>query len=141
MPATPMSLITRARCPRYGDRKSTRLNSSHEWTSYAVFCLKKKSPRRHNAGKLGIEGGDRERHLDEIAPHQRRFGHAAARMAAALEHFADAPLFFFYWYGDHRDLHSFPTRRSSDLQATGAGRRSLILGGWLAALGSLPHRP
>ena len=23
--------------------------------------------------------------------------------------------FFFYWYGDHRDLHSFPTRRSSDL--------------------------
>src|SRR6266849_4836205 len=23
------------------DRKSTRLNSSHEWISYAVFCLKK----------------------------------------------------------------------------------------------------
>src|SRR6266536_353447 len=23
------------------DRKSTRLNSSHEWNSYAVFCLKK----------------------------------------------------------------------------------------------------
>src|SRR6266536_5985363 len=22
------------------DRKSTRLNSSHEWISYAVFCLK-----------------------------------------------------------------------------------------------------
>src|SRR5438105_6897779 len=27
------------------DRKSTRLNSSHEWISYAVFCLKKK--RQH----------------------------------------------------------------------------------------------
>src|SRR6266849_10161012 len=27
---------------RHGeDRKSTRLNSSHEWKSYAVFCLKK----------------------------------------------------------------------------------------------------
>src|SRR6478735_12097895 len=26
-------------------------------------------------------------------------------------------LFFFYWYGDRRDLHSFPTRRSSDLLA------------------------
>src|SRR5438105_6406571 len=26
------------------DRKSTRLNSSHEWISYAVFCLKKKTP-------------------------------------------------------------------------------------------------
>src|SRR5438132_5638730 len=25
-------------------------------------------------------------------------------------------LFFFYSYGDHRDLHSFPTRRSSDLE-------------------------
>src|SRR5438105_6067999 len=25
------------------DRKSTRLNSSHEWSSYAVFCLKKKT--------------------------------------------------------------------------------------------------
>src|SRR5688572_17622098 len=28
-----------------GDRKSTRLNSSHSQTSYAVFCLKKKTPR------------------------------------------------------------------------------------------------
>src|SRR5207247_4890400 len=28
------------------DRKSTRLNSSHEWISYAVFCLKKKTPVR-----------------------------------------------------------------------------------------------
>src|SRR5207249_9480995 len=25
-------------------------------------------------------------------------------------------LFFFYSYADHRDLHSFPTRRSSDLR-------------------------
>src|SRR5207247_7156812 len=29
-----------------GDRKSTRLNSSHEWISYAVFCLKKKNNKR-----------------------------------------------------------------------------------------------
>src|SRR5690606_39608968 len=27
---------------RFGDRKSTRLNSSHVKISYAVFCLKKK---------------------------------------------------------------------------------------------------
>src|SRR5882762_6506470 len=26
--------------------------------------------------------------------------------------------FFFYCYGDHRDLHSFPTRRSSDLSVS-----------------------
>src|SRR5258708_14586580 len=29
-----------------GDRKSTRLNSSHQIISYAVFCLKKK--KKHN---------------------------------------------------------------------------------------------
>src|SRR2546427_8108966 len=28
--------------PPVGDRKSTRLNSSHSQISYAVFCLKKK---------------------------------------------------------------------------------------------------
>src|SRR5688572_32006760 len=31
-------------CHLSGDRKSTRLNSSHSQISYAVFCLKKKTP-------------------------------------------------------------------------------------------------
>src|SRR5258707_9495213 len=30
-----------------GDRKSTRLNSSHANISYAVFCLKKKNKKRY----------------------------------------------------------------------------------------------
>src|SRR5258708_28522010 len=30
-----------------GDRKSTRLNSSHQIISYAVFCLKKKKRKLH----------------------------------------------------------------------------------------------
>src|SRR2546430_12642603 len=30
---------------RMGDRKSTRLNSSHSQISYAVFCLKKKKKK------------------------------------------------------------------------------------------------
>src|SRR5687768_17760301 len=30
------------------DRKSTRLNSSHGYISYAVFCLKKKKKKTHN---------------------------------------------------------------------------------------------
>src|SRR2546421_9401757 len=30
---------------KQGDRKSTRLNSSHDQISYAVFCLKKKNHR------------------------------------------------------------------------------------------------
>src|SRR5687768_18282249 len=29
------------------DRKSTRLNSSHGYISYAVFCLKKKTKKKH----------------------------------------------------------------------------------------------
>src|SRR2546427_8269436 len=37
-------LVRRPACRRRpaGDRKSTRLNSSHSQISYAVFCLKKK---------------------------------------------------------------------------------------------------
>src|SRR2546422_1645928 len=31
---------------RFRDRKSTRLNSSHGYISYAVFCLKKKKKKR-----------------------------------------------------------------------------------------------
>src|SRR6266550_5694074 len=30
------------------DRKSTRLNSSHGYISYAVFCLKKKKNKKNN---------------------------------------------------------------------------------------------
>src|SRR5438034_7685432 len=32
---------------RQGDRKSTRLNSSHTVISYAVFCLKKKKKKKN----------------------------------------------------------------------------------------------
>src|SRR2546426_11157837 len=34
------------RGPRWRDRKSTRLNSSHLVISYAVFCLKKKKKKK-----------------------------------------------------------------------------------------------
>src|SRR2546427_1667555 len=34
-------------CETARDRKSTRLNSSHDQISYAVFCLKKKKKRIH----------------------------------------------------------------------------------------------
>src|SRR2546422_6920212 len=39
------------------DRKSTRLNSSHGYISYAVFCLKKKKKERYI-----IDGTPREGH-------------------------------------------------------------------------------
>src|SRR5207248_11249442 len=35
-----------------------------------------------------------------------------------------SPSFFFYSYAHHRDLHSFPTRRSSDLPRVPAGSRA-----------------
>src|SRR2546429_3755289 len=34
--------------PLNTDRKSTRLNSSHGYISYAVFCLKKKKKQEHH---------------------------------------------------------------------------------------------
>src|SRR5437763_16332060 len=35
-----------------GDRKSTRLNSSHRCISYAVFCLKKKKKKKNQRNDL-----------------------------------------------------------------------------------------
>src|SRR2546421_3554847 len=35
-----------------GDRKSTRLNSSHDQISYAVFCLKKKKKQNDNSSQI-----------------------------------------------------------------------------------------
>src|SRR5690349_24208333 len=37
------------------DRKSTRLNSSHVETSYAVFCLKKKKKTKARSHKTATE--------------------------------------------------------------------------------------
>src|SRR2546422_7820824 len=42
-----------------GDRKSTRLNSSHGYISYAVFCLKKKNPYPHRSQRLARRGPSR----------------------------------------------------------------------------------
>src|SRR2546429_2223752 len=44
---------------RRADRKSTRLNSSHGYISYAVFCLKKKKKnrRRRESVQQGVGGG------------------------------------------------------------------------------------
>src|SRR5438552_9607096 len=39
------------RCRAKTDRKSTRLNSSHQIISYAVFCLKKKKKKKKNKHK------------------------------------------------------------------------------------------
>src|SRR3712207_6927922 len=45
----------RGRGPARGDRKSTRLNSSHANISYAVFCLKKKKIENHTTLSITID--------------------------------------------------------------------------------------
>src|SRR5687768_16212412 len=77
------------------DRKSTRLNSSHGYISYAVFCLKKKKRRRRAAADRRSASRSRPVRDRPSAP--------------------PSPFFLILWPRDHRDLHSFPTRRSSDL--------------------------
>src|SRR2546426_4641667 len=41
---SPAERVIALRAGAWGDRKSTRLNSSHLVISYAVFCLKKQKP-------------------------------------------------------------------------------------------------
>src|SRR5437868_14031687 len=53
--------------------------------------------------------------------------------------------FFFYCYADHRDLHSFPTRRSSDLprvrhDCDGPGR-TVAGGDWPSSVLGAASRP
>src|SRR3989475_9533472 len=45
-----------------GDRKSTRLNSSHSQISYAVFCLKKKKTDSSNSLSEGQDAAVDENH-------------------------------------------------------------------------------
>src|SRR2546429_3646903 len=46
------------------DRKSTRLNSSHRYTSYAVFCLKKKKKKNTRSGKNMKILREKLKHID-----------------------------------------------------------------------------
>src|SRR5438552_9320625 len=43
------------------DRKSTRLNSSHQIISYAVFCLKKKNKEARACDRFVASSGDDDR--------------------------------------------------------------------------------
>src|SRR5215211_1728130 len=88
--------VAGGRGDRPRDRKSTRLNSSHTVMSYAVFCLKKKRDGRIDGScDVGV-GGDRE--VDRSGQIEREID-----VVVVVEQ------------GHHLHLHSFPTRRSSDL--------------------------
>src|SRR5205809_3187387 len=51
-PGRPPEVLRRSGRSRGRDRKSTRLNSSHGYISYAVFCLKKKKKNQKTTEKL-----------------------------------------------------------------------------------------
>src|ERR1035438_10416798 len=78
------------------DRKSTRLNSSHLGTSYAVFCLKKKTtassglinsvwPTHRGVAKRSV-------HCDDTVEARR-----SLRVAGILAHSEVAGVFFFFF--------------------------------------------
>src|SRR5215813_5985430 len=99
------------RTRRRGDRKSTRLNSSHVRISYAVFCLKKNIHVLGVAYKPGVNDIRESPALNVM----RLLLEKGAILSYSDPYIpAIREVFFFYCYGDHRDLHSFPTRRSSD---------------------------
>src|SRR5687768_2991143 len=88
---------------RIRDRKSTRLNSSHGYISYAVFCLKKKSARgaagrrlrRRRAGRRDPRARRgrrrRPRRMRPAAEARRDPGAGCARRRAALRADQRAP--------------------------------------------------
>src|SRR2546422_5586889 len=76
----PTSLTAPAPCPvgrpsaSGPDRKSTRLNSSHGYISYAVFCLKKKKNRRarqHARDAHGLQPAVHDARDDDDLPLRR----------------------------------------------------------------------
>src|SRR2546421_8571485 len=82
--------IWKWRSIRVRDRKSTRLNSSHDQISYAVFCLKKKNVTVQVGDHSGVctrdvrsvEGGDLEAAFAAVGRQfhsGRRLAHGQAR--------------------------------------------------------------
>src|SRR6266496_5833893 len=67
-PPCPLPAMQRWPSSSAGDRKSTRLNSSHVEISYAVFCLKKKTqtqgktPNTKNKGNRTTTKNHKHRH-------------------------------------------------------------------------------
>src|SRR2546422_6750967 len=56
---------------RRRDRKSTRLNSSHGYISYAVFCLKKKKNVQGHYGRARPVTGRSPCQLNAVIAHAR----------------------------------------------------------------------
>src|SRR6266540_3822027 len=98
------------------DRKSTRLNSSHITISYAVFCLKKKKKTQDFVThQLSRQAASKPTSTVRSRTGCGAYSRAAGELSKRTGRVLYLTLFFCSSYGYHRDLHSFPTRRSSDL--------------------------
>src|SRR2546430_7642832 len=74
-PGSSVAAISGSTAQVNGDRKSTRLNSSHSQISYAVFCLNKK---KHNAAgfvSLSHKGTDDD-FVPDLTPAERAIVYA-----------------------------------------------------------------
>src|SRR5258708_11545050 len=68
------------------DRKSTRLNSSHQIISYAVFCLKKKTrgyTKHDTASRQRIVTSDSTGNRPQSSAHSAPHGHGALQSTCA----------------------------------------------------------
>src|SRR2546429_1445293 len=82
------------------DRKSTRLNSSHGYISYAVFCLKKKKIQRCNSHRRGDRVGSAHSPISFARSAQlRKSGDCAGT------HYPPPMQLRPHRYSPHRDLH------------------------------------
>src|SRR6476660_9052118 len=80
------------RSPWSSDRKSTRLNSSHQIISYAVFCLKKKKNNSADFTKETNENDKRIATADKIL--------LKWRDVIDLYDITGEPLFIFFFFND-----------------------------------------
>src|SRR3989304_1351554 len=87
-----------------GDRKSTRLNSSHGYISYAVFCLKKKNNNKIAKSRDATRRSERCRGRRRRAPHGLHLASPVRATAYVL------CLFFllFFFFLKHPPPHETP---------------------------------
>src|SRR5476649_1545482 len=111
-----------------GDRKSTRLNSSH--TEIYTLSLHDALPISAGAEPAAVDVLARTGQVSfEQHPTSGTLG-VRIRNGRSEEHTSELQ--------SHRDLHSFPTRRSSDLSGCGTGSRRCARSDWAGLLRAAP---
>src|SRR5687768_8001076 len=79
------------------DRKSTRLNSSHGYISYAVFCLKKKKNNNNNPPSKHTTISDTHRQIRHIS---RITDYDLLTLLIFTQSFCSYIIFIFFFFND-----------------------------------------